>query len=153
VPHHIYSQIPRLPLDRSKLLTAYPHDMLIIALLVVMFHLTSSTPLPAPIEAFDTAAPLTVFGRELPDCMNVARYRTMQSIIWSCLTTIFACAWVSIHPNVPDPRYSGWRRFIRRMAQMINTLITPSYLAVGAEATHRGSKTHGEVQHQVLSWR
>ncbi|KAK0224529.1 hypothetical protein EDD85DRAFT_243759 [Armillaria nabsnona] len=27
--------------------------------------------------------------------------RTLLSILWSCLATIFACTWLSIHPNVP----------------------------------------------------
>ncbi|KAK0458693.1 hypothetical protein IW261DRAFT_1352496 [Armillaria novae-zelandiae] len=27
--------------------------------------------------------------------------RTVLSIIWSCLATIFACTWVAVHPNVP----------------------------------------------------
>ncbi|KAF7292244.1 hypothetical protein MIND_01251800 [Mycena indigotica] len=27
--------------------------------------------------------------------------RTLYDIIWGCLVTIFACVWVSVHPNVP----------------------------------------------------
>ncbi len=27
--------------------------------------------------------------------------RTLLSIVWSCLATIFACTWLSVHPNVP----------------------------------------------------
>ncbi|KAK0229395.1 hypothetical protein EDD85DRAFT_145535 [Armillaria nabsnona] len=27
--------------------------------------------------------------------------RTLLSIIWSCLATIFACTWLAVHPNVP----------------------------------------------------
>ncbi|KAK0429577.1 hypothetical protein EV421DRAFT_1723077 [Armillaria borealis] len=27
--------------------------------------------------------------------------RTVSSIIWSCLATIFACTWLAVHPNVP----------------------------------------------------
>ncbi|PBK58766.1 hypothetical protein ARMSODRAFT_946153 [Armillaria solidipes] len=27
--------------------------------------------------------------------------RTVLSIIWSCLATIFACTWLAVHPNVP----------------------------------------------------
>ncbi|KAF7296750.1 hypothetical protein MIND_00905600 [Mycena indigotica] len=30
--------------------------------------------------------------------------RTLFSIVWGCLSTIFACIWVSVHPNVPPPR-------------------------------------------------
>ncbi|KAK0227519.1 hypothetical protein IW262DRAFT_1427641, partial [Armillaria fumosa] len=27
--------------------------------------------------------------------------RTLWSIVWSCLATIFACTWLAVHPNVP----------------------------------------------------
>ncbi len=27
--------------------------------------------------------------------------RTLLSIVWSCLATIFACTWLSVHPNIP----------------------------------------------------
>ncbi len=27
--------------------------------------------------------------------------RTLLSILWSCLATIFACTWLAVHPNVP----------------------------------------------------
>jgi hypothetical protein len=39
--------------------------------------------------------------------------RLMFSIVWGCLSTIFLCAWVSIHPNIPKPlRLEGiYRRF------------------------------------------
>ncbi|KAG8851097.1 hypothetical protein FRB91_008458 [Serendipita sp. 411] len=30
-------------------------------------------------------------------------YRSLPNIVWSCLTTIFLCTWVSLHPNVPKP--------------------------------------------------
>ncbi|CAG7853038.1 SubName: Full=Uncharacterized protein {ECO:0000313/EMBL:CCA75392.1} [Serendipita indica DSM 11827] len=31
------------------------------------------------------------------------QYRSLPTIIWSCLITIFLCTWVSLHPNVPEP--------------------------------------------------
>ncbi|PBK80277.1 hypothetical protein ARMGADRAFT_860402, partial [Armillaria gallica] len=27
--------------------------------------------------------------------------RTLLSIVWSCLATIFVCTWLAVHPNVP----------------------------------------------------
>ena len=32
-----------------------------------------------------------------------AHQRTMWDSLWSCLATIFACSWVSVHPNIPGP--------------------------------------------------
>lgn len=53
----------------------------------------------------------------LPDanastCANIGQCRTVRSIIWSCLGTIFACIWVAIHPNVPKlyPPRKRWSR-------------------------------------------
>lgn len=37
-------------------------------------------------------------------CETIGHCRTVWNIIWSCLVTIFACIWVAIHPNVPQPK-------------------------------------------------
>ncbi|KAG8853787.1 hypothetical protein FRB91_004383 [Serendipita sp. 411] len=49
--------------------------------------------------AFRTIKPRDVVNpsRDADDC------RSLPNIIWSCLTTIFLCTWVSLHPNVPKP--------------------------------------------------
>ncbi|KXN92017.1 hypothetical protein AN958_11160 [Leucoagaricus sp. SymC.cos] len=110
--------------------------MLILAFLASLLHLVFSAPTATtPIDAFDPLGltiPLTIFGRELPGCVNPARYRTLQGIIWSCLATIFACTWVSMHPNVPDPRWSGFRRLWERIALMFYAIIAPECIAVWA---------------------
>ncbi|KAJ7727078.1 hypothetical protein B0H16DRAFT_1697840 [Mycena metata] len=36
------------------------------------------------------------------DC-TINSCRTLFDIIWGCLVTIFACTWVALHQNVPDP--------------------------------------------------
>ncbi|SJL18581.1 uncharacterized protein ARMOST_22178 [Armillaria ostoyae] len=38
-------------------------------------------------------------GKGVPAC--IGDQRTVLSIIWSCLATIFACTWIAVHPNVP----------------------------------------------------
>lgn len=38
------------------------------------------------------------------ECDTLGRCRTIWNIIWSCLVTIFACVWVAIHPNIPQPK-------------------------------------------------
>ncbi|KAG8848887.1 hypothetical protein FRC20_002429, partial [Serendipita sp. 405] len=38
------------------------------------------------------------------NCLMAANdYRSLPNIIWSCLTTIILCTWISLHPNVPKP--------------------------------------------------
>lgn len=39
-----------------------------------------------------------------PKCETLGQCRTIGNITWSCLATIFACIWVSIHPNIPRPQ-------------------------------------------------
>ncbi|KAJ7219854.1 hypothetical protein C8J57DRAFT_1095103 [Mycena rebaudengoi] len=36
-------------------------------------------------------------------CDNINNCRKLFDIVWGCLVTIFACTWVSVHPNVPPP--------------------------------------------------
>ncbi|KAK0432173.1 hypothetical protein EV421DRAFT_2064066, partial [Armillaria borealis] len=38
-------------------------------------------------------------NKGVPACIE--DQRTVLSIIWSCLATIFACTWLAVHPNVP----------------------------------------------------
>ncbi|KAJ7057841.1 hypothetical protein C8F01DRAFT_1256456 [Mycena amicta] len=37
-------------------------------------------------------------------CDNINNCRRLFDIVWGCLVTIFACVWVSVHPNVPPRR-------------------------------------------------
>ncbi|KIM28295.1 hypothetical protein M408DRAFT_145547 [Serendipita vermifera MAFF 305830] len=57
-------------------------------------------PIPASIESCDVAS-----------CDGLNSQRSIWSIIWSCLSTIFLCTWVAVHPNVhfrPEKRSQGW---------------------------------------------
>ena len=51
--------------------------------------------------------------------------RTRWNIIWSCLTTVFACTWVAIHPNIPDPDEKWIVVTARRVKIMMMALIAP----------------------------
>ncbi|KZP09589.1 hypothetical protein FIBSPDRAFT_900348, partial [Athelia psychrophila] len=46
------------------------------------------------------AVPVIEATAEDPKCLDINHCRTLTNIIWSCLITIFACTWVSIHHNV-----------------------------------------------------
>ncbi|PFH45210.1 hypothetical protein AMATHDRAFT_161924, partial [Amanita thiersii Skay4041] len=43
-------------------------------------------------------------------CKDIDHCRTLQNIVWTCLSTIFLCAWVAIHPDIPKTRRCGSRR-------------------------------------------
>ncbi|KAG7087609.1 hypothetical protein E1B28_013558 [Marasmius oreades] len=58
--------------------------------------------------------------------------RTVLGIVWGCLTTIFACTWLAIHPNVPSPDDSRWRILLRRAMIMALAIVFPEYTTVWA---------------------
>ncbi|KAJ6584479.1 hypothetical protein B0H19DRAFT_980099 [Mycena capillaripes] len=64
---------------------------------------------------------------------NDINCRTLFSIISSCLATIFACTWVSIHPNVPPPNQSQLALTWQRLCLMLVAVIAPE-LMVGFAA-------------------
>ncbi|KAJ7059210.1 hypothetical protein C8F01DRAFT_1059250 [Mycena amicta] len=37
-------------------------------------------------------------------CNDIHNCRLLFDVVWGCLVTIFACIWVSVHPNVPPPK-------------------------------------------------
>ena len=74
-------------------------------------------------------------------CNDLAHCRTIWNIVWSCLATIFSCAWVAVHPNVPCPKKreaNSWiERHIRnplisfvehRLPLFICALLVPEYV-------------------------
>ncbi|KAJ8078837.1 hypothetical protein PM082_013120 [Marasmius tenuissimus] len=58
--------------------------------------------------------------------------RSVYGIVWSCIATIFACTWVSMHPNVPSPKDSYWRFISRRAMMMALGILAPEYTTVWA---------------------
>ena len=50
------------------------------------------------------------------------------SILWSCLSTIFICTWVVLHPDVPKPDQKSWYHRALKIASMLGTMIAPEYL-------------------------
>ena len=58
--------------------------------------------------------------------------RSVLDIIWSCLATIFACTWVSIHPNIPHPDATEWQIRKHRATLMFWALIAPELIVLWA---------------------
>jgi hypothetical protein len=61
-------------------------------------------------------------------CDDINNCRKLVDIVWGCLVTIFAAIWVSIHPNVPDPRHGVVRTTLRRVGMMLVGVIAPEML-------------------------
>ncbi|KAF7298532.1 hypothetical protein MIND_00799800 [Mycena indigotica] len=62
----------------------------------MLLFLTMLAMIPQP--ALPSSSPATS-GSDLA-CDN---HRSLYTIVWGCFTTLFACIWVSAHPNVPPP--------------------------------------------------
>ncbi|KAJ6536901.1 hypothetical protein B0H19DRAFT_863248, partial [Mycena capillaripes] len=79
--------------------------------------------------------------------------RKLFDISRGCLATVFACTWVSVHPNVPPPNQSRLAFFWRRLQMMVITIFVPELMAAVAARQFLGarrlskeygfSKTHG----------
>ncbi|KAJ7488934.1 hypothetical protein FB451DRAFT_1080401 [Mycena latifolia] len=54
--------------------------------------------------------------------------RGLFTIIWGCLTTIFASTWVSVHPNVPPTDKGSLALFWRRLWIMLIAVIAPEVI-------------------------
>ncbi|KAF7318760.1 hypothetical protein HMN09_00388300 [Mycena chlorophos] len=79
-------------------------------------------------------------------CDNIHNCRLLFDIVWGCLTTIFACTWVSVHPNVPPrpplhPKGGSWAKrawwklsvaslpLWRRLKLMLVAVMAPEIMA------------------------
>ncbi|KAF7369916.1 hypothetical protein MSAN_00621100 [Mycena sanguinolenta] len=95
-------------------------------LILIAVHLLSqasiAAPLPHPPDARATS----------DSCKDIDNCRTLFSIVWGCLATIFACTWVSVHPNVPPPGQSRLQLFLRRLKLMLIAMIAPEVIVAFA---------------------
>ncbi|KAJ7701025.1 hypothetical protein B0H16DRAFT_1902842 [Mycena metata] len=71
------------------------------------------------------------------DC-TVNSCRTLFDIVWGCLATIFACTWVALHQNVPDPDLGWFSLLLQKLRMMLMTIIAPEVIV-----EFKVSKTHG----------
>src|SRR5882762_3293768 len=104
--------------------------MLLVLTLVYVFH--GFQPHAAPLNTLlaDSSSNATTLSASA--CICPADQRSIWDILWSCLATIFACSWVSIHPNIPAPNESSRRIFLRRLELMFWAVIGPEMIITWA---------------------
>ncbi|KAJ7136905.1 hypothetical protein C8R44DRAFT_976320 [Mycena epipterygia] len=86
-------------------------------------------------------------------CDDIHSCRTLFDIVWGCLTTIFACTWVSVHQNIPPPDQGWLSLHLRKLRMMLVTIIAPELVVIFAarqllaalyiSKEFNVSKTHG----------
>ena len=102
--------------------------MILVLALVYLFHgfQTHAPPLTSLLaESSNNSTVLTTA------CICPAD-RSIWDVLWSCLATIFACSWVSVHPNIPAPNEPSWRVFLRRLELMFWAVVGPEMVIAWA---------------------
>ncbi|PVF91968.1 hypothetical protein CPB86DRAFT_791636 [Serendipita vermifera] len=96
----------------------------------------------APSQADALSEPL--LPQSDSSCTDIDNCRKLVNIIWSCVTTIFACTWLTLHPNIPpilDTRnvgfgqkcLHGFKRFLRhRLLPFLVAVIAPEWILAWA---------------------
>ncbi|KAF7348947.1 hypothetical protein MVEN_01415300 [Mycena venus] len=112
-------------------------------LLLLLAHLLTKNSSVAPV-APPAIAPRSLAGT----CDDINKCRKLFDIVWGCLATMFACTWVSLHPNVPPPNQSWLALFWRRLKMMLIGIIVPELMVGFAARQFLGaqygfSRTHG----------
>ncbi|KAJ6477964.1 hypothetical protein DFH09DRAFT_1379330 [Mycena vulgaris] len=95
-------------------------------LLLLLIRTLSTSGHPVPRNHLDSRV-------STDSCDDINNCRKLFDIVWGCLATIFACTWVSVHPNVPPPNQSRLALFGRRLGLMLVAVIAPE-LMVGFAA-------------------
>ena len=133
--------------------------MLFLVLVYYLHSIDASPILPINSRSFEPNS-----------CTDITLCRTVWNIIWSCLSTIFLCTWVAVHPNIPYPREreakNRFQKWIRnpllsfaehRLPLFVCALLVPEYVlswAIRQYLTARkiGSKDEGELEHCTLGF-
>ncbi|KAF8956877.1 hypothetical protein BDZ97DRAFT_2079536 [Flammula alnicola] len=90
---------------------------------------------------------LLIYHRQLDIFTN----RSIYHIIWSCFSTIFACTWIAVHPNIPAPNDRPWHVFGRRLAIMGYLLIVPEMVILWASRQYFGARKIAK-RHKGRGW-
>jgi hypothetical protein len=116
--------------------------MILLLLFLYFFRNSSGHPLsPYPWGPNDDRTSFTTVCKNLrhsvrdipvsPDQAD-CNERQVLDILWSCLSTIFACTWVSIHPNIKPPTHDKWNGTLTRIHIMNLGVLLPELIFLWA---------------------
>ena len=108
--------------------------LLLLTLVVYLFNWHSFQTHAAPLTSLVAESSSNTSSTLLntPSCICPAIDRSIWDILWSCLATIFACSWVSIHPNILGPNESWSRIIFRRLGLMFWAVVAPEMIITWA---------------------
>lgn len=111
-----------------------------LALLLISLSLLQGCIAPAVSDVTANPTPLFVtspsyldFSNPVSDtCKDLDHYRSLVSIVTSCLATIFASVWVAVHPNISGPKQSWIARKFESLKVVVVTLLVPEWVLAWA---------------------
>ncbi|KDR71422.1 hypothetical protein GALMADRAFT_74889 [Galerina marginata CBS 339.88] len=92
---------------------------------VSLFCITNGAALAAPLV--DTPVFSSTQVSDLLPAVSTNQ-RSTWDIFWSCVATIFACTWVSIHPNMPSPKDGRIQIVLQRLELMLWAVMAPGMI-------------------------
>ncbi|KIM26217.1 hypothetical protein M408DRAFT_52278, partial [Serendipita vermifera MAFF 305830] len=95
-------------------------------------------------------------------CDDQNSQRSIWGIVWSCLSTIFLCTWVAVHPNVhfkpKKPNRNWFERWLQdplnvfftyKLPLFLWALVVPEYILAWAVRQYVQA---GVISRQVPGW-
>ncbi|KAF9555618.1 hypothetical protein CPC08DRAFT_820979 [Agrocybe pediades] len=108
--------------------------MLILASILLSRSSNTSDPLsPIPDAVFSSSFPRD--ADSTPPCP-----RQRIQIIWTCVATILAASWVSVHPNIPNAKESWIKKILLRIELMLWAILTPELIIFWAMRQWHGAR-------------
>jgi hypothetical protein len=87
---------------------------------------------PFPSYSLARVSSLGYNASSYSSCTDVDRCRTHWGVVYSCLSTLFACIWISIHPNIPAQARNPWHLRLYSARLAVLSLIFPEVLVAVA---------------------
>ncbi|KDR77192.1 hypothetical protein GALMADRAFT_435041 [Galerina marginata CBS 339.88] len=116
-------------------------------LIVAFLYMVNSFISAAPVSSVLRDAILPDFNSPAGQCACTGDQRTVWEILWSCLATILACTWVSVHSNIPPSGEKWWKIGLRRLELMFWALIAPEMIIFWAMRQWNGARAMVEKYH------
>ena len=119
-----------------------------MSLIVALFCIASAPTLAAPLVDPASSNSTSVLVLNPTASTN---QRSTWEILWTCLATIFACTWVSIHPNIPSSKDGRIRIALQRLELMVWAILTPEMIIFWAMRQWRHARALTKLYEGTLA--
>jgi len=86
------------------------------------------------------AAASVLIEPALPTQTPFANHRSTEDIVWSCIGTMVACSWASVHPNMQGFRESKISMHLRHLAYAFWAIVAPEAMIFWAMRQWHGAR-------------